>query len=98
MPMPTEQYEKNPQQPSLSLKPIIPLTALRRNLHRRTLRSLLALNPARLTLSCTRSGLSLLRLLRALGSRLLLLAGCNCRLTCCFAGFGALCSSLLDYV
>ena len=74
------------------------LTSLRIDLVRRTLRSLLALDPARLALGCTSCGLGLLRLLLALRRGLLVLAlldGCR---ACCGAGFWALCAALLDHV
>jgi hypothetical protein len=74
------------------------LTTLRSDLHRCTLSSLLALNPADLALGRARCGLGLLGLLDALRGRLLLLAGRDGGLARCFAGFRALRAALLDYV
>jgi hypothetical protein len=75
-----------------------PLTTLRANLHRRPLRALLALNPARLSLRRVRSALRLLRLLGALGRCALLFAGLDGRFAGRFARFGALRAALFDYV
>ena len=83
---------------SIATSPTASLTALRSNLHWRTLRSLLALNPAHVTLCRIGGGLCLLGLLNALRSSLLLFAGGDGGLARGLTGFGTLRAALLDYI
>lgn len=95
----------NPQERHLVKRPhphavntTLPLTTLRRNLHRCTLRSLLALYPRSLTFSRVRSTLRLLGLLCALRGSLLLFAGYDSGFASCLAGFRALGAAFFDYI